>query len=100
MLGQQQRVKDMTTHDSTNAKFTKPLSETFANISRTTCQYFEAKAHRARLAQCIRMLSEIDPYILKDIGMEGFDRLSPAQKERALMNLGKHVSRKLAASAS
>jgi uncharacterized protein YjiS (DUF1127 family) len=93
MLGQQQRIKDMTTHDSTNAKFTKPLSETFANISRATCQYFEAKAHRARLAQSVKMLSELDPHILKDIGMEGFDRLSPAQKERALMNLGKHASR-------
>jgi uncharacterized protein YjiS (DUF1127 family) len=93
MLGQQQRVKVMTTHHSTNAKFTKPLSETFANISRTTCQYFEAKAHRARLAQSVKMLSELDPHILKDIGMEGFDRLSPAQKERALRNLGKQASR-------
>jgi hypothetical protein len=83
----------MTTHHSTNAKFKKPLSETFANISRATCQYFEARAHRARLAQSIRMLSEIDPYILKDIGMEGFDRLSPAQKEHALLNLGKHAWR-------
>ena len=83
----------MTTHDSTNAKFTKPLSETFANISRTACQYFEAKAQRARLAQCIKMLSELDPHILKDIGMEGFERLPPAQKERALRNLSKHASR-------
>ncbi len=83
----------MTTHHSTNEKFPRPLSETFANISRTACQYFEAKAQRARLAQSTRMLSEIDPYILKDIGMEGFDRLSPAQKERALLNWSKQVSR-------
>ena len=83
----------MTTLHSTNEKFPRPLSETFANISRTACQYFEAKAHRARLAQCIRMLSEIDPYILKDIGMEGFERLSPSQKERALLNWSKHASR-------
>jgi uncharacterized protein YjiS (DUF1127 family) len=78
---------------STNEKYTKPLSETFADISRATSQYFEAKAHKARLAQSIKMLSELDPHILKDIGMEGFHRLSPAQKERALRNLGKYTSR-------
>jgi hypothetical protein len=92
MLGQQQRVKDMTTHHSTNAKFTKPLGGTFANITRATSQYFKAKAQRALLAYNIKELSELDPHILKDIGMEGFDRLSPAQKERALLNLGKHAS--------
>jgi hypothetical protein len=79
IAGQQQRVKDMTTHHSTIAKFTKPLSEKFAQ--------------RARLAQSNRMLPEIDPCILKDIGMEGFERLSPAQKERALRNSSKHASR-------
>ena len=82
----------MTVHHSTNAKFAKPLGGTFANISRAAGQYFEAKAQRARLAQNIKELSALDPHILKDIGMEGFDRLSPAQKERALMNLGKHAS--------
>ena len=81
----------MTTHHSTNAKFTKPLSGTFANISRATSQYFEVKAQRARSAHVIKELSALDPHILKDIGMEGFDRLSPAQKERALLNLGKHA---------
>jgi uncharacterized protein YjiS (DUF1127 family) len=93
MPGQQQRVKDMTTHNSTIAKFTKPLSETFAIISRTTIQYFEAKAQRTRLAQNIRTLSELDPHILNDIGMKGYNRLSPAQRERALLNRIKHTSR-------
>ena len=83
----------MTVHHSTNAKFTKPLGGTFANISRAAGQYFEARAQRARLAQSVKMLSELDPHILKDIGMEGFNRLSPAQKERALRNLGKYTSR-------
>ena len=65
----------MTTHYSTIAKFAKPLSETFASISCAISQYFEAKAQKARLAQSIKELSALDPHILKDIGMEGFDRL-------------------------
>jgi lipopolysaccharide export system protein LptC len=93
MPGQQQRVKDMTTHHTTIAKFTKPLSETFANISRTTIQHFEAKAQRARLVHDIKTLSAFDPHILKDIGMEGFDRLSPAQKESVFLNWSKHAAR-------
>jgi hypothetical protein len=86
MLGQQQRVKDMTTHHSSIAKFTNPLSEIYSSISRTTNRYFEAKAQGARLSYLIKSLSALDPHILKDIGMEGFDRLSPAQKERAFLN--------------
>jgi hypothetical protein len=93
MPGQQQRVKDMKTHHLTIVKFTKPLSETYASISRTTNQYFEAKAQRARLDYIIKSLSAVDPHILKDIGMEGFDRLPPALQERALLNWSKHSSR-------
>ena len=93
MPGQQQRVKDMTTHHSIIAKFTKPLSETFANISRTTIQHFEAKAQRARLAHDIKTLSAFDPYMLNDIGMKGFKQLSPAQQERAIIDRIKHASR-------
>lgn len=92
MPGQQQRVKDMTTHHSTIAKFTKPLSQTFASISRTTIQHFEVKAQRARLAHDIKSLSAVDPHILKDIGMEGFNRLPPALQESALLNWSKHAS--------
>jgi lipopolysaccharide export system protein LptC len=93
MPGQQQRVKDMTTHQSTIAKFTKPLSETFANISRTTIQHFEAKAQRARLAHDIKTLSAFDPCMLNDIGMKGFKQMSPAQQERAIIDRIKHASR-------
>jgi hypothetical protein len=92
MPGQQQRVKDMTTHHSTIAKFTKPLSETFANISRTINQYFETKAQRARLAHDIKTLSAFDPYMLNEIGMQGFKQLSPAQQERAIIDRIKHAS--------
>ena len=82
----------MTMHHSTIAKFTKPLSETFASISRTTSQHFEAKAQRARLAHDIKSLSAVDPRTLKDIGMEGFNRLPPALQESALLNWSKHAS--------
>jgi hypothetical protein len=93
MPGLQQRVKDMTTHQSTIAKFTKPLSETFAKISRATIQHFEIKAQRARLAHDIKTLSAFDPYMLNDIGMKGFKQLSPAQQERAIIDRIKHASR-------
>jgi hypothetical protein len=93
MPGQQQGVKDMKTHQLTIVKFTKPLSKTFASISRTTIQHFEAKAQKARLAHDIESLSAVDPHILKDIGMDGFDRLPPALQESALLNWSKHAAR-------
>ena len=55
-------------------------------MSRTTSLYFEARANELRMARQIKSLSAIDPHILKDIGMEGFDQLSPAQKVRAIQN--------------
>jgi len=93
MRGQQQRVKNLTTHQSTITKFATPLSETFASISRVTVQHFEAKAQKARLAHDIKTLSAFDPYMLKDIGMEGFKQLSPAHQERAIIDRIKHPSR-------
>ncbi len=83
----------MKTYHLRIVKFTKPLSETFASISRTTIQHFEAKALRARLAHDIESLSAVDPHILKDIGMDGFDRLPPALQERALLNWRKQAAR-------
>jgi hypothetical protein len=82
----------MTIHHSKIVKLTKPMNEIYFCISRTAGQYFEAKVHGARLAHLNKLLSALDPHILKDIGMEGFDRLSPAQKVRALLNRGKHTS--------
>ena len=83
----------MKAYHLTIVKFTKPLSETFASISRVTIQHFEAKAQRARLAHDIESLSTFDPYLLNDIGMDGFDRLPPALQERALLNWSKHAAR-------
>ena len=76
----------MTTHHSTIAKFTKPLSGIYSNISRMISQCLEAKAQGLRLAYLSKSLAALDPHILKDIGMEGFDRMSPAQKESTLLN--------------
>jgi hypothetical protein len=45
------------------------------------------------LAHDIKTLSTFDPYLLNDIGMDGFDRLPPALQERALLNWSKHSSR-------
>ena len=83
----------MKTYHLTIVKFTKPLSETFASISRMTIQHFAAKAQRARLAHDIESLSAVDPHVLKDIGMDGFDRLPPALQERKLLNWRKHAAR-------
>jgi hypothetical protein len=92
MSAQQQRVSDMATHLSTIAKFTKPLSAMYSSIARTASQYFDAKAQGVRLAYLVKSLTALDPHILKDIGMEGFDRLSPAQKEHALLNWSNRTS--------
>jgi hypothetical protein len=92
MFAQQQRISDMTTHHSTIAKITKPLSEMYLCLARAASQYLEAKAKGVRLNFLVRSLSALDPYILKDIGMEGFDRLSPAQKEQALLNWSNRAS--------
>ena len=79
----------MTVHHSPIAILTKPLSGICSCISRTTGHYIETKAQRVRLAQLNKVLSELDPHILKDIGMEGFDRLPPSQKLQALSNRGR-----------
>ena len=76
----------MTAHHSSIAMLTKPLSEIYSCISRTTGHYIEAKAQRVRLAHLDNLLSELDPHILKDIGMEGFGTLTPPQKLLALLN--------------
>jgi hypothetical protein len=67
--------EDMTAYHSPIAILAKPLSGIYSCISRTTGHYIEMKAQRVRLAQLNNVLSELDPHILKDIGMEGFDRL-------------------------
>lgn len=76
----------MTKGHLTIVRFTKPLSETIAGLSRATIQHIEAKTQRARLAHDIESLAAIDPHILKDIGMAGFDRLPPALQECVLLN--------------
>ena len=79
----------MTAHHSPIAILTKPLSGIYSCLSRTIGQYIGTKAQRVRLAQLNKELSELDPYILKDIGMEAFDRLTPHQKLQALLNRGR-----------
>ena len=83
----------MTKRHSAIAKFTKPLSATFASISRTAIQRFEVKAQRVRLAHDIESLSAVDRHILKDIGMEGFDRWPQGLQEHALLNWSKPASK-------
>lgn len=83
----------MTTHHSTITKLTKSLNEILLCVSRTAGQYIEAKVQGVRLAHLNKLLSALDPHILKDIGMEGFDQLTPTQKVRALLNRDKRASR-------
>jgi hypothetical protein len=66
------------------ATFTKPLSGICSCISRTTGRYIQIKLHRAKILKLSSVLSELDPDILKDIGMDGFERLTPEQKFRKL----------------
>lgn len=80
--------EDMTAQHSSIRLLTKPLNGICSCIFRTTGRYIGAKAKRVRMAQLDKVLSELDPHILKDIGMEGFDRLTPAQKLQALSSRG------------
>lgn len=63
---------------------TKPLSGICSCISRTTLHYIQTKVQRTKLLQLNNILSDLDPHILKDIGMEGYERLTPDQKLCAL----------------
>lgn len=76
----------MTAHHSPIAVLAKPLSGICSCLSRMASQFIEQKMHRARLVQLNNLLSRLDPHILKDIGMEGFNRLTPEQKLHALLN--------------
>ena len=83
----------MTAHHTPIAMLAKPLHGIYSSISRTTGRYIETKAQHARLTHLNKLLSELDPHILKDIGMEGFDRLTPAKKLQALVGRGPGVCR-------
>lgn len=84
-------METVTTNHSPLARLTRPLNGVFQCIARGTGHLFEAKVHDIRLAQLNKLLSGLDPHILKDIGLEGFDRLTPTQKLRALKEQGKRM---------
>lgn len=84
-------MEAVTTNHSAMARLAKPLNGVFSCIARGTSHFFEAKVHDIRLAQLNKLLSGLDPHILKDIGLEGFDRLTPTQKLRALKEQGKRM---------
>ena len=75
----------MTTLQSSITTFTTPMSEKFANVSFALAKYFERRAEKARMASDIKLLATLDPHMLNDIGMKGFNRLSPIQQESMLL---------------
>jgi hypothetical protein len=84
---------NMTTHHSTHAAITKPLSGLFSNIARAATQYLEHRTQKARLASEMKLLLAMDSHMLNDIGLPGFNRLSPAQQESLLLDTMWHASR-------
>lgn len=78
----------MTMHFLPIGNATEPSSGVWSRISRSSAQYIEAQRQRKRLAHLNKVLSELDPHILKDIGMEGFERLTPAQRSQVLLKRG------------
>jgi hypothetical protein len=86
-------INNMTTLQSPIATFTTPLSATFGEVSHAISQYFGARAQKARLAAELKALREMDPHMLNDIGMKGFNRLSPAEQEVLLLDAIKHAAR-------
>ena len=83
----------MTTHHSTDAAITKPLSRSFSNIARAATQYLELRTQKARLASDMKLLLAMDSHMLNDIGLPGFNRLTPAQQKSLLLDTIWHASR-------
>jgi hypothetical protein len=81
----------MTTFHSPISTFTSPLSDAFTKLNHTMNQYFAAKAQKASLAKEIKLLSGLDPHMLDDIGMKGYNRLTPADQESVLLDAIKQV---------
>jgi hypothetical protein len=83
---------NMTTHHSTLASITKPLSGSFSNIARAATQYLEHRTQKARLANDMKLLLAMDSHMLNDIGLPDFNRLPPAQQETLLHETIWHAS--------
>ena len=83
----------MTTLHSPIATFTIPMSGTFNRISRALDQYRAARSQNARVTKHVALLSVLDSHMLNDIGMKGFNRLSPAEQEGLLLDAIKHAAR-------
>ena len=92
-LDSNQGITNMTTFQSPIAIFTTPMSATFGKVSGAISQYFVGKAQKARLATELKVLRAMDPHMLNDIGMKGFNQLSPAEQEGLLLDAIKHAAR-------
>ena len=77
---------NMTTHHSTVAAITKPLSGSFSNIARAATQYLKHRTQKARLVSDMKLLLAMDSHMLNDIGLPGFNRLTPTQQKSLLLD--------------
>lgn len=81
----------MTTHQPVITTFAAPNGASFTGIFYSITRYFELRLQRARLCNDLEVLRAMDFHMLNDIGLKGFNRLSPAEQERMLLEMIKHA---------
>jgi hypothetical protein len=81
----------MTTLLSPITTFTAPMSGTLSRISYALNQYRAVRSEKARLTKHVKLLAALEPHMLNDIGMKGFNRLAPDEQESVLLDTIKHA---------
>lgn len=76
----------MTAQFSPVDSFASTLGDICSRTLRIMVKYTQTKATRVRLAHLNSVLSALDPHILKDIGLEGYERLTSNQKVQVLLS--------------
>jgi hypothetical protein len=75
----------MTMQHTAIGSFTATFSDMMADIARAAAQRSAMKRRKASVAPHIKALSALEPRLLDDIGMKGFDKLAQPEQERLLL---------------
>ena len=55
-------------------------------MAQAATQYLEYRTRKERLANDMKLLLAMDSHMLNDIGLPGFNRLTPAQQKSLLLD--------------
>jgi hypothetical protein len=81
----QRKARIMTMQHTMIGTFTATFTDMLADIARASAQRAALKQRKARVATHIKALSALEPRLLDDIGLKGFDRLTPDAQESLLL---------------